>query len=230
MMMELKRLHAISLGFALIVAACATSEVVRPPETATDAPKPPPQKPAAPAKNVFPATMSVCPGMTVANRPATDANLVMTDYRQFVVAEGKVTLASAPVEAGCFSSGFGPRSFSNHKGVDYYAAEAVDIYAAADGTVKEKTYRDDFGNMVVIDHGDGVFTRYAHLESFGEGLAVGKTVKRGDVLGLMGNTSKYKVARHLHYEVLTGTWGAQAGSFALTPVDVTKLPVAGGKA
>lgn len=230
MMMELKRLHAISLGFALIVAACATSEVVRPPETATDAPKPPPQKPAAPAKNVFPATMSVCPGMTVANRPATDANLVMTDYRPFVVAEGKVTLASAPVEAACFSSGFGPRSFSNHKGVDYYAAEAVDIYAAADGTVKEKTYRDDFGNMLVIDHGDGVFTRYAHLKDFTTGLAQGAMVKPGDVIGHMGHTSKYNVANHLHFEVLTGEWGSQAGSFALTPVDPMKLPAASAKA
>lgn len=224
-MFRFKPSHALPGALLLIASACATSEVSRPPESAPAAPPP-----AKPVKNVFPATMSVCPGMTVSNRPATDANLVMTDYRQFVVAEGKVTLASAPVEAACFSSGFGPRSFSNHKGVDYYAKEAVDIYAAADGTVKEKTYRDDFGNMVVIDHGNGVFTRYAHLESFGAGLAEGDSVKRGAVLGLMGNTSKYKVARHLHYEVLTGTWGAQAGSFALTPVDVTKLPVAGGKA
>lgn len=221
-MFRFKPSHALPGAMLLIAAACATSEVTRAPDAAPAAPAPP----AKPEKNVFPATMSVCPGMTVANRPATDANLVMTDYRQFVVAEGKVTLASAPVEAACFSSGFGPRSFSNHKGVDYYAKEAVDIYAAAAGKVKEKTYRDDFGNMLVVDHGNGVFTRYAHLQEFSAGLEEGDSVKRGEVLGLMGNTSKYKVARHLHYEVLTGTWGAQAGSFALTPVDVTKLPVA----
>jgi murein DD-endopeptidase MepM/ murein hydrolase activator NlpD len=225
-MMELKPLHAVSLGFALIVAACATSEVVRPPPPEAEATKPPPPNPQPPAKNVFPAAMSVCPGMTVANRPDTDANLQMTSYAPFVVAAGKVTLATAPVEAACFSSGFGPRSFSNHKGVDYYSRDAVDIYAAASGIVKEQSYRDDFGNQLVIDHGNGVFTRYAHLQEFGAGIEVGQSVRAGEVIGLMGNTASYKVARHLHYEVLLGDWGAQAGSFALTPVDVLSLPAA----
>ena len=50
------------------------------------------------------------------------------------------------------------------------------------------------------------------------------------VIGHMGHTSKYNVANHLHYEVLTGEWGAQAGSFALTPVDPMKLPAASAKA
>ena len=44
--------------------------------------------------------------------------------------------------------------------------------------------------------------------------------------GMMGNTAGYQIPRHLHYEVLTGKWGAQAGSFALTPVDVMSLPEA----
>ena len=99
-----------------------------------------------------------------------------------------------------------------------------------DGFVREITYRDDFGNMLVIDHGYGVFTRYAHLQEFDPALAKGTFVKAGDVVGLIGNTSKYKVAHHLHYEVLTGEWGAQAGSFALTPVDPMALPAADVKA
>jgi murein DD-endopeptidase MepM/ murein hydrolase activator NlpD len=51
-------------------------------------------------------------------------------------------------------------------------------------------------------------------------------VRAGEVIGLMGNTASYKIARHLHYEVLLGDWGGQAGSFALKPVDVLSLPAA----
>ncbi|MEC7290065.1 MAG: M23 family metallopeptidase, partial [Pseudomonadota bacterium] len=97
---------------------------------------------------------------------------------------------------------------------------SVDVYAGAAGTVREKQYRNDYGNMIVIDHGDGVFTRYAHLESFANGVDVGDNVSLGAHIGVMGNTASYPIPRHLHYEVLTGTWGAQAGSFALTPVDL----------
>jgi len=227
-MIQLRPLNVAGAGLVLLAAACATGEVARPPAPVSGAPALPAPKPPAPKpeKTVFPATMSVCPGMTVANRPPTDANLQMTGYAPFIVAAGKVTLATAPVEAACLSSGFGPRSFSNHKGVDYYSRDAVDIYAAAAGVVREQSYRDDFGNQLVIDHGNGVFTRYAHLQEFGAGLEVGKAVKAGDVIGLMGNTASYTVARHLHYEVLLGDWGAQAGSFALKPVDVLTLPAA----
>ena len=217
--------HVLLGAVALLAAACATTEAVKTEPSAPAAEAPAPEVP-QPSPGVFAASMSVCPGMTVANRPATDADLVIDPYAPFVTAGGKVTLAAAPVGGGCFSSGFGPRSFGNHKGVDYYSKEPVDIYAAGTGTVKEKTYRDDFGNVLVIDHGHGVFTRYAHLESFNPGLAEGKAVKAGDIIGVMGNTASYKIPRHLHYEVLTGDWGAQAGSFALTPIDVMKLPAA----
>jgi murein DD-endopeptidase MepM/ murein hydrolase activator NlpD len=217
-MFQPKPFHALAAGLLLATAACATTDSARP---APDAPLPPPR---APSPGVFPASLSVCPGMTVANRPATDENLKITDYRPFVRVNGKVTVAAAPVASACFSSGFGPRSFSNHKGIDYYSPDPVSIYAAASGVVREKTYRDDFGNMLVIDHGNGVFTRYAHLKDFASGLAEGAAVKQGDVIGRMGSTSKYKVANHLHYEILTGEWGAQAKSFALTPVDPMSLP------
>lgn len=225
-MLTFKPYHALTVAVAFIAAACATTQAVKPAPAEAPVSVPEPE----PVKNVFPLTMSVCPGMTVANRPATDANLVITDFHPFVQVNGKVTLAIAPVQTACFSSGFGARSFGNHKGIDYYSPDAVDIYAAAAGVVREKTYRDDFGNMLVIDHGDGVFTRYAHLKDFTAGLAEDALVKPGDVIGHMGHTSKYNVANHLHYEVLTGEWGAQAGSFALTPVDPMKLPAASAKA
>lgn len=224
-MHRIQTTHALLGGVALIAAACATTEAVKtaPPEPVAETPAPPPVKPET---SVFAETMSVCPGMTVANRPATDADLVITPYAPFVTVEGKVTLATAPVADGCFSSGFGPRSFANHKGIDYYSSVPVDVYAAGTGTVKEKTYRDDFGNMLVIDHGNGVFTRYAHLESFAPGLAEGQKVAAGAVIGVMGNTASYTIPRHLHYEMLTGEWGAQAKSFALTPIDPMKQPAA----
>jgi murein DD-endopeptidase MepM/ murein hydrolase activator NlpD len=224
-MIQIKPFHALAGAVVLLAAACATTQAVQQPDAPVAEP-PDPVSPPASTIGRFPASMSVCPGMTVANRPATNADLVILNYAPLVVAEGKVTLATAPVEAGCFSSGFGPRSFSIHKGIDYYSPAAVDIYAAGAGVVKEKTYRDDFGNMLVIDHGHGVFTRYAHLQEFETGLAEGAQVKAGDTIGVMGNTASYSIPRHLHYEVLTGEWGAQAGSFALTPVDVMALPAA----
>jgi murein DD-endopeptidase MepM/ murein hydrolase activator NlpD len=78
-------------------------------------------------------------------------------------------------------------------------------------------YRDDYGNMILIDHGHGVYTRYAHLSSFHNGLAVGAHVHAGDEIGLMGNTAGYAVPLHLHYEVLLGDYTNPKGSFGLTP-------------
>jgi murein DD-endopeptidase MepM/ murein hydrolase activator NlpD len=185
--------------------------------------------PEAPAElafpDVFPVSLKVCPVMHVFNRPETDEDLVMVNYAPVVSAGESVKLATAPVAEGCLSSGFGMRRTRLHEGVDYFNHTAVDIYAAGDGVIKEMVYRNDFGNMLVIDHGDGVFTRYAHLQSFGN-IKEGATVEAGDVIGLMGNTSSRKIARHLHFEVLTGEWGAEAGSFALTPLNVFDLPAA----
>ena len=128
-------------------------------------------------------------------------------------------MAIGPVEKACLSSGYGLRGERLHKGIDLHNAKAAKVYAAGDGVVREKQYRDDYGNMLVIDHGAGIFSRYAHLESFGDTTDVGATVTMGDTIGVMGNTAGYPIPRHLHYEVLTGEWGALAGSFALTPVD-----------
>ncbi|MCA8902060.1 MAG: M23 family metallopeptidase [Hyphomonas sp.] len=171
------------------------------------------------------AALSACKGLSTASAPNVDAELHVTDYRPFVLARGKVRLATAPIAEGCYSSAFGMRDGKLHKGVDYYNETAVPVYAAADGTIRTRTYRNDYGNMLVIDHGDGVFTRYAHLEEFAA-ADVGDEVSAGQQVGLMGHTAGYAVPRHLHYEVLTGTWQAQAGSFALAPVDPMGLPAA----
>ena len=166
----------------------------------------------------FPVSMALCPTLDVANAPPSDASLHIIGYTALIEVNAAVMLARAPVEQACVSSGFGARNGQTHTGIDYYNLEPVSIYAAGDGIVREAVTRADFGNMLVIDHGHGVFTRYAHLDNF-DGMEVGASVLSGQVIGVMGNTAATTIPRHLHYEILTGDWGEQAGSFALTPID-----------
>ncbi|MEL7110307.1 MAG: M23 family metallopeptidase [Pseudomonadota bacterium] len=167
----------------------------------------------------FPATLSLCPRMTISNAPLAGADRVIANYQPIAEIEG-TQLAVAPVEAGCFSSGFGLRNGRRHKGIDIHSADPVNVLAAADGRVRERVYRDDYGNMLVIEHGDGVFARYAHLERFAPGIEIGGTVKSGQTIGVMGNTASYSIPRHLHYEILLGNYGTLTGSFGLLPVDI----------
>ena len=98
--------------------------------------------------------------------------------------------------------------------------------AAGDGTIVEIKYREDYGNMIVIDHGGGVYTRYAHLASFGKGLSAGVSVRAGEQIGLMGNTAGYQIPMHLHYELLLGDYNTPKASFGLEPVDPLTFPAA----
>lgn len=167
----------------------------------------------------FPETLSLCPRMTVTNAPAHNSDHGVLNYDPFVWISG-TRLAVAPVEYACLSSGYGIRRGNLHKGIDLHNRNATNIYAAANGRVREKHYRADYGNMLVIEHGDGVFARYAHLESFADDLKVGDQVELGQPIGIMGNTASYRIPRHLHYEVMTGEWSTRTGAFGLTPVDI----------
>ncbi len=88
-----------------------------------------------------------------------------------------------------------------HYGIDFTAPRGTKIYAAGDGKVVEisKYSRVGYGRKVVIDHGFGYKTLYAHMEGFN--IKRGQQVKRGDVIGFVGNTG-LSVAPHLHYEVI----------------------------
>jgi len=174
---------------------------------------------------VFERTLSICPGMTVSNAPAADAQRRVTNYAPFVNVNG-TRLAVNPTIGSCLSSSFGPRGSGQHKGVDYYAAAGGPILAAADGVVVEALYRDDFGNMLLIDHGGGVYARYAHLSSFADGVVSGARVTAGQQIGLMGNTAAYAIPIHLHYEVLTGDYNNPRRSFGLTPNSPFSFPAA----
>jgi murein DD-endopeptidase MepM/ murein hydrolase activator NlpD len=183
------------------------------PEEMTPVAAPAPTSAGAPR---FEATLSTCPGMRVSNAPRTDAQRQVLAYTSVVDVQG-VAIATNPTRNACLSSAFGPRGSGQHNGVDYYSANGGPILAAADGVVIEAKYRDDYGNMLLIDHGNGVYTRYAHLSSFAEGVVAGERVIAGQQIGLMGNTASYAIPIHLHYEVLTGDYNNPRASFGLTP-------------
>jgi murein DD-endopeptidase MepM/ murein hydrolase activator NlpD len=91
-----------------------------------------------------------------------------------------------------------------HEGMDFTAPLGTDIYASGDGVVQSVTSnKRGMGNNIVVDHGFGYLSVYAHLEGFN--VRPGQKVHRGDVIGYVGNTG-LSVAPHLHYEVkLNGT-------------------------
>jgi len=90
----------------------------------------------------------------------------------------------------------GERDF--HPGLDISADRGDPVYSTADGKVTTAAAAGNYGNLVTVDHGFGLETRYGHLSAFK--VKVGQTVKRGDLLGLVGSTGRTTGA-HLHYEV-----------------------------
>jgi murein DD-endopeptidase MepM/ murein hydrolase activator NlpD len=86
-----------------------------------------------------------------------------------------------------------------HAGMDFTAPRGTPIYATGDGKVIQADAKNrGYGNHVRIDHGYGYVTLYAHMSKFN--TRVGQKVKRGDVIGYVGNTGK-SVGPHCHYEV-----------------------------
>ena len=88
--------------------------------------------------------------------------------------------------------------YETHEGVDYDAARGTPVYAPAAGTVVLARLLELRGNTLIVDHGAGVFTLYAHLSAFK--VAVGQTVQRGDLIALVGSTGN-ALGPHLHWEV-----------------------------
>jgi murein DD-endopeptidase MepM/ murein hydrolase activator NlpD len=87
-----------------------------------------------------------------------------------------------------------------HAGMDFSGEIGTEIYATGKATVEFKGWMQGYGNTVVLNHGYGYKTLYAHLNNFEKKLKVGSTVNRGDVIAYMGNTGK-STGPHLHYEV-----------------------------
>ena len=85
-----------------------------------------------------------------------------------------------------------------HNGVDLRASTGTDVYSAASGTVQIATYNSTYGYYVLVDHGGGVSTLYAHLSQLL--VSPGQKVARGERIALSGNTG-YSFGAHLHFEV-----------------------------
>ena len=109
-----------------------------------------------------------------------------------------------PYDIAKVSSAFGePRGRSRHQGMDLTAPKGTPVRATAEGRVSFAGKSGDFGRLVIIDHGDGYQTRYAHLKSIE--VSKGRKVKRGKIIGAVGKSGN-ATGFHLHYEVrLQGT-------------------------
>jgi murein DD-endopeptidase MepM/ murein hydrolase activator NlpD len=111
-----------------------------------------------------------------------------------------------PVEGRLMGS-FGRRQdpFSGegayHTGVDISAPTGTPIRAAADGVVTHAAFSGGYGRLVVIDHGNGMQSYYAHLSRYY--VLPGQEIRRGEVLGAVGSSGR-ATASHLHYEVRVG--------------------------
>nr|WP_292974659.1 M23 family metallopeptidase [Novosphingobium sp.] len=113
-----------------------------------------------------------------------------------------------PADLQYISSGFGFRAnpFTGgggefHPGLDFKGPYGAPIYAAARGTVSFVGQRSGYGNVVEIDHGNGLITRYAHMSGFR--TVAGKQVVPGELIGVIGSTGR-STGPHLHFEVRVG--------------------------
>ncbi len=108
-----------------------------------------------------------------------------------------------PVQ-GPISSGFGKRKdplnrrTAYHTGIDFRGDKGEKIYATADGVVVNAFRNGGYGNFVLIDHGNGYQSAYAHMQKYL--VHKGDRVKRGQTIGMIGNTGR-STGSHLHYEI-----------------------------
>jgi len=128
---------------------------------------------------------------------------------------------------GPITSRFGDREdpFSGegglHTGVDISSGMGTPIHVAADGIVSEAQFSSGYGRMVVVDHGNGLRTWYAHMSGFQ--VIPGQEVRRGQVIGYVGSTGR-STGPHLHFEVRLGGAAVNPAPY-LTRSAVTLQPV-----
>lgn len=117
----------------------------------------------------------------------------------------KTELSGRPIVRGWLSSRFGQRTdpFSGrltmHRGVDFAAKEGSDVVATGAGVVTFAGQRWGYGNLVEVNHGNGIATRYAHMKEVL--VSAGDIVRAGDVIATVGSTGR-STGPHVHYEVL----------------------------
>ncbi len=103
-----------------------------------------------------------------------------------------------PIRTGALSSRFGPRGSSFHDGVDVAAPEGTPVYAARGGRVIYSDQIPGYGNIVIVDHGDGLSSVYAHNSA--NEVRQGDTVRQGDLVSRVGRTGR-TTGPNLHFEI-----------------------------
>ena len=122
---------------------------------------------------------------------------------------GGETLYVAPVAADGYAVEFNAvyantltGFYYRHQGVDFTADAGAEVYAVADGTITSVSMSEELGNLITVDHGDGLVSLYRFVEP-AEGLAVGDTVKQGEVIASVAEAygSEAGGGTHLHFEM-----------------------------
>lgn len=103
-----------------------------------------------------------------------------------------------PLQGGVLTSLYGPRGDRMHKGIDLAAPMGTPVLSAADGRVTYADWAGTYGILVMIDHGDGVVTKYAHNSALR--VRPGQTVRAGQHIADLGSTGR-STGPHVHFEV-----------------------------
>ncbi len=142
----------------------------------------------------------VCQNGTELSREQISEKIIVEGWPEVIAIGTKERPAYIrPIEGGVTSSYFGPRWGEFHLGHDWAIPLGSEVMASKDGIVEEAQWNNSYGYYILIDHGNGYETRYAHLSEML--AAVGQTVKQGEVIARSGSTGN-STGPHLHFEVL----------------------------
>jgi murein DD-endopeptidase MepM/ murein hydrolase activator NlpD len=138
--------------------------------------------------------------------PAPSFKQLFTNWKKMdTPAQSTVAIPSTqPVKGSALTSSFGVRSdpfrgrAAMHAGIDLAGPIGTPIYATADAIVGRSEWAGGYGNLIELNHGRGIQTRYGHLTR--SAVRAGERVKRGQLIGYMGSTGR-STGSHLHYEV-----------------------------
>lgn len=110
-------------------------------------------------------------------------------------------LGKINTEFGFRRNPFGGGAIEFHPGLDIAGTRGDSVIAPATGTVVKAGWQGGYGNLIEIDHGNGLITRYGHLSKIN--VAVGDSIERGELIGLIGSTGR-STGPHLHFEIRLG--------------------------
>ncbi|MBI5032640.1 MAG: M23 family metallopeptidase [Chloroflexi bacterium] len=148
--------------------------------------------------------------LQAANHPLTTGQFLMVPdgTKPYVPRQVTAYSGAVPATAARGTGNFGwpvsgritQKYWTRHTGIDVGAATGTPIYAADSGYVVQAGWSNiGYGNMILINHGNGFLTRYGHLSAFA--VEVGDSVKKGKLIGRVGNTGN-STGPHLHFEII----------------------------